>query len=136
VDEIRQQLIRSVKVAAGMGVVMGFAYFLVLWRFEEPIRSSKAQGLVFDVIRGPALLFLVLSLAFGWCVTWLSARIAGMSGPVLWVPVGCATLAALVVGLGLSLASITPLPPIIWLVFGLWGVAALGAAAFRMRLDE
>lgn len=135
-SEIRQQLIRSVKVAAGMGVVMGLAYFAVLWRFEEPIRTSKAHESVFDVIRGPALLFIVLSLAFGWCVTWLSARIAGMSGPVLWVPVGGATLAALAIGLGLSLAAITPLPPIIWLVFGFWGAATLGAAAFRMKLDE
>jgi hypothetical protein len=50
--------------------------------------------------------------------------------------VGGATLAALAIGLGLSLASITPLPPIIWLVFAFWGAATLGAAAFRMKLDE
>jgi hypothetical protein len=136
VNEVRHQLLRSVKLAAGIGAVMGIAYFAVLWRLEEAIRSSPEPDAVFEVIRGPALLFIVLSLAFGWCVAWLSARIAGMSGPVLWVPVGGATLAALAIGLGLSLASITPLPSIIWLVFAFWGAATLGAAAFRMKLDE
>lgn len=135
-SEERGQTARTLKLAVAAGLAMGLGYFAALWRLHGPIRSIDSGEAAWDVVRGPAMLLSVLSLGFGWSAAWIAARVWGVSGPLLWIPVGLAGTTALGVGFGVSAMAMPRVPGILWVVFSLWGGSIAAGALIRMKFDE
>lgn len=142
-DEEKSGFARITLGAAVTGLVMGILYhFLTRYLQEAIIASEELRGgfILFDFhprgVSAPFYLFAIASALFGWTSAWIAARVSGLSGAVLWIPVGITLLVAVAVGFVLNAAFLPALPNSTWIIFLVSAVAYACLAGFRMRFED
>ena len=133
---------RIAVAAAVTGVVMGILYHLITRQLQESIIASEEVRRSGALLKGdvrawaPVALFAFASGAFGWASAWIAARVSGLCGAVLWIPIGITLAVAIALGLVLNAMLLPPMPNSTWIMFTVSAVAFACLAGYRMKFED
>ena len=123
----------SLKIMALLGLVIGvFLSVLTIKLLGKMEGANPFEQLGFDVVRGPGLFCGVVSLGFGWLLSWIAER----RGFTSTLPVALSAIVAFATSWCLTRLTCGKLPLEITIVFAVGGVCMIGAGWLRNQFQS
>lgn len=136
-----RQIVKSSSLVLVVGLAMGFCYYAeieaaeTVARGEERILSNTGP---YSVPSTPEIEIASISLFSSWLGIWFVHIVTGMSGRILWIPLGACAFIAFSLSLILVALEFGMLPPPTWRLLGIaivfnatGGVLAISMAKHR-----